>query len=400
MEFYNKLGELNKDINDTNALQSSVDQFVALKLKLKWTHEPYDFIANKALIHFSGKASWKMFEEDPKKPASKGNYVVFTNKCVLACTEKIRDLRELEIMPIKEWAVVGGGDTTSGKSSSNNNNNNFVLTPLDKSKGPHTFVIECSDYVSMMNYKRTYETCMSSTDLSPTPSKLPLAKILSPTENEPVHKAQPTVTEYTLSPTDISAGDGAAHPKRSRSIRNPPKINPSEVFLIDSRVNGFFGPPSLKEDDINDDLHSICSGFTQPTGLRVLAASPLLDLPDSKRASNSRINTTKHRHKLSLTLSGQELEAQSPEPSSTVKNSPRKSVNIPRSTSNKKFSPSPAGEPSSNNNNNNNNSNSNSNSSSSGSNNEKSVKTPRTPKGGMFKKLSHQALDGNGDLSD
>lgn len=288
---------MNKEINDANALQSSVEQFVALKIKLKWTHEPYDFIANKAVMHFSGKASWKMFGDDSKKPISKGTYVVFTNKCILACAEKIRDIRELETLPITAWNLVENEERP----------NDFVLRSTDPTD-TRRFVIECSDYVSMMNYKRTFETCVSDSgrvfktvNMFKDPSVLS-NKVFKPKDSCIKGKPQDE-TDYKLPSSDYNAADGeAVHPRQSRSIRNPPKVGPSEVFLINSDINGFFGPPVFKETDISDDIHKICT--TQPTTFKVLSGTPILDLPELKKGQSARLNQTRHRHKLSVNLTG------------------------------------------------------------------------------------------------
>lgn len=365
VELCEKFSELNKEINDANALQTSVEQFVALKMKLKWTHEAYDFIGNKAILHFTGKASWKMFGEDSKKPLSKGTYVVFTNKCILACAEKIRDIRELETMPVREWNVVEDSEKP----------NDFILKSTDPSD-TRRFVIECSDYVSFMNYKRTFETCVNDSDRSfkaagtfKNPSSLS-RKLYIPKSAIPgdIKRAQDE-TCCKLPSSDCNASDDVVHPKYSRSIRNPPKVGPSEVFLINSDINGFFGRPVFKESDISDDIHKICT--SQPSTFRVLSNTPIIDLPELKKTQSTRINQTRHRHKLSVNLNGP-LSEEPPEESIT-QTSPRRSDIFPRNVSFKKPFPYSSDEP------------------------DESETKPKPSKNGLFKKLAPKAADDSSD---
>lgn len=366
VELCDKFGELNKEINDANALQTSVEQFVALKMKLKWTHDPYDFIANKAILHFTGKTSWKMFGEDSKKPLSKGTYVVFTNKCILACAEKIRDIRELETMPIKEWKIVEDSEKP----------NDFILRSTDPND-TRRFVIESSDYVSFMNYKRTFETCVSDSDrtfkvtsMFKAPTNLS-KKLFIPQPSIPndIRRAQDEKC-CKLPSSDCNASDDVIHPKYSRSIRNPPKVGPSEVFLINSDINGFFGQPVFKESDISDDIHKICT--SQPMTFRVLSNTPILDLPELKRGQSARINQTRHRHKLSVNLTSPLSEGPHEEATAT-QTSPRRSDIFPGNVVVKKPFPSTSDEPD--------------------ESDESAATKPKTAKNGLFKKLAPKAAN-------
>lgn len=360
---------MNKEINDANALQSSADQFVALKLKLKWTHEPYDFIANKAILHFNGKANWKMYDNnDLKKPLSKGTYAIFTNKCILACSEKIRDIRELETLPIKEWKLEEDGEKP----------NNFILKPLD-SNDSRQFVIECSDYISMMNYKRTFETCLNDANkVFKTPSKFKKPTTLSRkmfiSNSVIISETRIPLDEknYKFPASDRSGEDGAVHPRQSRSIRNPPKVNPSEVFLINSGINGFFGRPEFKESDISDVIHGICS--SQSLTLGAFSNTPVLELPELRKGQSTRLNQTRHRHKLSANLSG--VMSEEPQPQqrleeNSILTSPRKSEIFIK----KPFSASPD------------------------ESDEKDAKV-KTPRNSLFKKLAPKSIKDSDDESD
>lgn len=167
--FVDKLKSILDEVNKKNAQQSSINLFFTLKDKFKWTHCEYDLMASKTIVFFHGKVNWT-FKPSSSSVAStstpsetSGNYLFMTNSLILACAEeKGRSYTELETLYV---------DSTTLRDADSKKNELTLKARPRKGESPPasvgTLVIQSTDYLSLMNYKRFFDDCKESVPQHP-----------------------------------------------------------------------------------------------------------------------------------------------------------------------------------------------------------------------------------------